>query len=78
MNNSFPLIHKEEKGLLDNKVREKRICFFQNLLNLLEIFINDSKLEVEKIIKLGEDLEISKDVVKPLQILIFSKFDGMF
>ncbi|KAL4474825.1 hypothetical protein ABPG74_001521 [Tetrahymena malaccensis] len=49
---------------------------FQSILNLLDIFLNDSIIASDKIIKKGKDYLLEIEVVKSLQILFTSRFEG--
>ncbi|EAR86318.2 phage head-tail adaptor family protein, putative (macronuclear) [Tetrahymena thermophila SB210] len=64
-----------QKGKSNNKGLEK-INNFQSILNLLDIFLNDSIIASDKILKNGKDNLLESEVVKSLQILFTSRFEG--
>ncbi|KAL4512379.1 hypothetical protein ABPG72_005381 [Tetrahymena utriculariae] len=65
----------DQKGKSNNKGKEK-INNFQSILNLLDIFLNDSIISSDKILKNGKDNLLESEVVKSLQILFTSRFEG--
>ncbi|KAL4474822.1 hypothetical protein ABPG74_001518 [Tetrahymena malaccensis] len=65
----------DQKGKSNNKGKEK-INNFQSILNLLDIFLNDSIIASDKILKNGKDNLLENEVVKSLQVLFTSRFEG--
>ncbi|KAL4503518.1 hypothetical protein ABPG73_017261, partial [Tetrahymena malaccensis] len=65
----------DQKGKSNNKGK-KKINNFQSILNLLDIFLHDSIIASDKIVKKGKDYFLEDEVVKSLQILFTSRFEG--
>ncbi|KAL4476315.1 hypothetical protein ABPG74_010048 [Tetrahymena malaccensis] len=78
----FVFLHKyiqdqaqNQKGKQQKK-ESNMINKFQSILSLVDILLNDSKIEASKIIQNGKEHHLESYVAQSLQIFFLSKFEG--